>query len=207
MSTSVSFKQTAVFPGIRIETNDNVAYAGTNTQRVTVPAALSFTVTARTDATNFEISHADSTHGLTTSDLVDLFWEDGARYGCTISTVDSETLTITGGAGDDIPTTAVADGLEVATSAGVNVDLDLDGDLAKLIALSASQRGAVEFRTASTSSLLCKVPGSYKGYVWASTTGVTNPFAGDTLSLVRLSNASVLTASEVLIGILYDSIS
>lgn len=63
-------------------------------------------LTTRTDNETGEITMAAGGHGITTAQVVDLYWDGGARYGITVGTVAGTTVPIgadNSGTGDNLP--------------------------------------------------------------------------------------------------------
>jgi len=106
-----------------------------------VAAQTNGALTTRTDNDTGVVTLSTG-HGIATSDVVDVYWSGGVRYGMT-ATVAGNLVTVDGGAGDNLPVlsttiTAVAKQVEMNP-------LDLDGDTAQVIAVvyrNASDTGA-----------------------------------------------------------------
>lgn len=71
-------------------------------------------------------------HGIITSDVVDVYWSGGMRYGMT-ATVSVNDVTVDGGAGDVLPAQDTAS-MAVVKRTELN-PLDIDGDAAQVIAV------------------------------------------------------------------------
>lgn len=154
---------------------------------LTAPAALAGTLTTRTDNDTGVVT-LGSGHGLTTSDLVDVYWANGGkRRGLTITATDSTTITVDAGVGDNLPTadTAVTAGKVVAQ------EVLLTGN--NVLFVLADAGGAVPatvcFRTSGGEALHVALTATTPAYIWD---GVgTNPLAGAAVTAVRVSQGAV----------------
>ncbi len=68
-------------------------------------------------------------HGITTADVVDVYWAGGVRYGCD-TTVSGNAITITNGAGNALPANGVN---TIAVVEQIDWEMDFDGDDAQII--------------------------------------------------------------------------
>jgi hypothetical protein len=111
------------------------ADAGELAAPASVPAAVSGTLTTRTDNDTGTLTMSTG-HGITTGQRVDFYWTGGTRYGVTVGTVSGNSVPFDLGAGDNLPiaTTAITVGKPVQTA------FDLTGD--DLTALFAGGNGA-----------------------------------------------------------------
>ena len=113
--------------------------------QITLPALVAAqtngTLGTRTDADTGVVTLSTG-HGISTSDVVDVYWSGGVRYGMT-ATVSGNDVTVDGGAGDDLPTVA-----STITAVVVQTDIDpleIDGDAGNFFAVvyeNASDTGA-----------------------------------------------------------------
>jgi hypothetical protein len=97
---------------------------------ITLPVATAGTLTTRTDDNTGVITV--TSHSITTSDTVDVYWSTGRRYGVDVTAQDSTTISIDLGAGDNLPSTSTA----VKIVKQVPFNLALDGDNAKIVGFS-----------------------------------------------------------------------
>jgi len=161
----------------------------------TLDAAKSGQLTTRTDNTDGELTMAAS-HGITTAAVIDLYWAGGVRYGVVVGTVATNAVPISGGAGDNLPTNMTA----ITAVAQKSINLAIDGDESDILAVvlettdkSLRTAGHVQFRDASNDEiaeidLVANVP-----QVWDIAGGSANPFAGDPITNLKASQASVST--------------
>jgi len=101
-----------------------------------------------TDTANGIITMPGTDHGIATNDTVDVFWAAGRRYGCDAS-VTNEAITVTNGAGDNLP----ANGTNtIAVVEQISWEMDFDGDDAQIIGVfyrnpnDTSAKGHVDFQ-------------------------------------------------------------
>ncbi len=146
-------------------------------------------------------------HGLTDADTIDVHWTDAdglhcVAYDCTISTYDSTTVTFTGASGVVLP----AQDYAIVAGERITIDSDWSGDLLELIGMSADQDWHAEFQENDADSLLALTMDAGEPVAWLADQGITNPWAGDAVGKIVISNGSIVAAS-VQIGGLYDSVS
>lgn len=116
-----------------------------------------------------------SGHGITDADTVAVIWADGYRYGCTVSSYDSTSVTLTGGAGDTLPTSgavvvSVEQEIDLAFAGAQLQALSMGGDIALIIVLEDAE--GVE---------LVKQVDANAAYQWNAENGEANPVDGDSI--------------------------
>lgn len=159
-------------------------------QESTIPAAKGGTLTTRTDANTGEMT-LESGHGITDSDVVDVYWSGGSRRGMTVGTVASLVVPIDGGSGDDLP----AQDTVVATMIPVTKDFVVTGDNVEFLAVKSPVPGAIVLQEsgpteiAAATYLITEENGG--GRAWISGGGVTNPLASKTTINVKFSHGSL----------------
>lgn len=184
---------TSGFTGGGIQTSQAVTVSGENSVQAnpTVVKAQAGTLTLRTSGTAGEITLSTG-HGITTAQVVDLYWSGGKAYKATVGTV----------AGNVVPITAVAggDALPVLNSAisvapRNAVAFNVVGDNAQcLVAASQTSSGYVLFENGGTVHHVAYVTPSTP-YIWTLASGVTNPIATDTVTTATFSTSA--TAADV----------
>ena len=199
-----------LFSNFVIDIADTITADGEITQNVTIPAAKLATVDVYVDDSQVDLVFAEP-HGWTVSEdiTVDLFWGDGQHnYSATATVTSTSGITVapSTGLGNTFTPSDETNATEVTVSKVVNVDLDVNGDLAKVLAVASTQPGCVQFRAASGPILICELDGANQGYVWSANTGVANPLASNVLTHVYMGNASLVSDATVQLGVLYDSI-
>lgn len=103
---------------------------------ITLPAGTDGSLTTRTDANTGVVTV--SSHSITSSDTVDVYWSGGRRYGVDVTATTSTTISIDLGSGDDLPSTSTA--LTIVKQ--VSFNLALDGDNAKIVGVAYDVPGA-----------------------------------------------------------------
>lgn len=97
---------------------------------IALPAGTAGTLSTRTDDNTGVITV--TSHSITTSDTVDVYWSGGRRYGVDVTAQTSTTISIDLGAGDNLPSSSTA----VVIVKQVPFNLALDGDNAKIVGFS-----------------------------------------------------------------------
>lgn len=156
----------------------------------TVPAAKNGTLTTRTNASVGTLTMAPS-HGFTNGIRIDLYWPGGCRYGVTVGTVNINSVPISGGAGDNLPSASTA----ITAAVPQEIQKNLYGSSITSFMAASDQRGLVVVMDEEGEAILVVKTGT-KG-AWARNYGnglYTNPFTGFRVAKVYLSNASSLKA-------------
>lgn len=154
MSLTATLSQTFVASGISLQgTTTFEATGGLPAQDEDLAAGKTGTLTTRTNDTQGIIT-LTAGHALGDGEkTVDLFWElptPGYRNGVT-ATISTNSATITGGAGDNLPTgTTPAMVMCVAQS----LDVDFDSSKVVVIGLKSSKRSLVDFLESGGTSVL-----------------------------------------------------
>jgi hypothetical protein len=141
-------------------------------------------------------------HGITTAQVVDLYWAGGMRYGVIVGTVSSNSVPISAGAGDVLPSAST----EVVVGPRVNAaDLGMDGDNIQVIVIGATKRIAIDFLDDGGLVLLHVEVAAGESYQWFAGCGFTNPLAGEAVVDAKAScgDAALGTTLKGLIG--YDA--
>ena len=170
----------------------------------TVAATKTGTLSTRTDNTTGTLTMTGG-HGLTTGNTIDLYWVGGVRYGVTVGTVATNSVPISAGAGDNLPTATTA----ITAVVQQSVNLSIDGDETDILAIifettDTSLRTAahIQFRDAAADEIaeidfVTNVP-----QVWDIAGGSANPFAGDPITNLKVSQANSATAATLkIIGV------
>lgn len=166
-----------------------------------LPAAKAGSLTTRTDD-NTGVATLSTGHGIATSDVVDVYWDGGRRYGMT-ATVATNAVTVDGGAGDNLPTANTA----VTVSKQVELNLDFAGDSVEMFACYATRRCSVAWQQENGTAIAAKDLTANEPYVYASGRGDTNLFAGVTVGQVKVSNGDSAGTCILRQAVLYDSAS
>lgn len=95
------------------------------------------TLTTRTDANTGTITLA-ADHGITTGQIVDVYWATGMKFNVTVGTVSGTSVPIDLGSGDDLPSTSTA----VVVAPRVEVTVSMVTAMAAVLALHAEREDA-----------------------------------------------------------------
>lgn len=165
----------------------------------TLSVAKTGALTTRTSDTVGTLTMAAS-HGITTGQTIDLYWSGGVRYGVTVGTVATNSVPISAGAGDNLPTAATV----ITAVVQQSVNLAIDGDETDILAIifettDTSLRTAahIQFRDAAADEIaeidfVTNVP-----QVWDIAGGSANPFTGDPITNLKVSQANSTTAATL----------
>ena len=82
-----------------------------------------------TDNGNGVITMPGTDHGVNSNTTVDVYWSGGVRYGCD-AVVANDAITVTNGAGDNLPANGVN---TIAVVEQIDWEMDFDGDDAQII--------------------------------------------------------------------------
>lgn len=172
---------------------------------VSLPAGTAGTLSTRTDDNTGIVTV--SSHSITISDTVDVYWSGGRRYGVDVTAQDATTISIDLGAGDNLPTATTS----VVIVKQVPFNLALDGDNAKIVGVSYEVADASGYGcrvtlfdsaddTITGLDLDANVPNvvDIEG-------GQTNPYTGDPITDGVASNGSSSTAATLKIQAIVDA--
>jgi len=136
--------QSFTFPGYSFNAQEAaVTFDSLSAYEIAIPAVSANnvgTLTGRTDD-DTGVATLQASHTIETSDVVDVYWSGGVRYGMD-ATVSGNDVTVDGGAGDALPVTTTP--LTVVEQTEIN-PLNLDGDNAAIVGIfyrNASDSGA-----------------------------------------------------------------
>ena len=162
-----------------------------------VPGAKSGTLTTRTDNDTGTLTMAAS-HGITTGQILDVFWSTGSRRAMTVGTVSGNSVPIDGGSGDNLPLVATA----ITAMVPVEETMVFDGDDIVAVAVKSEANGYAVFVSdapadITTATLSELSAGEGKG--WLLSSGDTNPLAGYNVEKVKFSHSS--TSAKVMTAV------
>lgn len=150
-----------------------------------LPAGQSGAIGAVVDATTL-IDGLPTGHGLTTGDVVGVFWAAGLRVGMAVTAHAANSITVTtaSGTGSALP---AEDTVAIVSLRVLEDDVGFDGTAATMLSITANRRAAVEMLAAGGASILdspiaipapAAMQDTGEGYCWASGVGPANPMAG-----------------------------
>lgn len=157
--------------------------------RTTMDAGIAGTLSTRTDVDTGVLT-VETGHGITDADTVSVFFDDGSRYGMTVSSTTATTISVDLGTGDDFP----AEASEIVVSVEAEHDIPITGDNLIVLAIGCSNRSSIEFLSAAPASLLRYDMVAKEGRNWVKGMDVTNPLAGDTVASILLANGGTTAA-------------
>lgn len=195
--------------GGNISQQFNRSADGSILRNIAVPAAKTGQLTTRTDNTSGTLTMTAG-HGLTTGQKVDMYWTGGRRYGVTLGTVATNSVPISGGAGDNLPTNLT----NVTVSPQITVVIDIDGDNLSFLSLKQhyddnSVTGASHLDLLDASNAQVVSGGldlnANEVRLWDITAGATNIFTGNIITQLKASNRSSTAAAVVQVLGVQDS--
>ncbi len=189
---TVTHAQSISGGGVTIQTQPVVrTNSGAISLEDTLSAAKTGTLTTRTDNNTGTLTMTAG-HGLTDGQVIDIYWSGGVQYGVTVGTVSTNSVPIDGGIGDNLPTANTA----ITAVVQKSVNLAIDGDEVDIIAVvletvdkSLRTAGHIQFRDSANDQiaeidLVANVP-----QVWDIAGGSANPFTGDPITNLKVSQA------------------
>jgi hypothetical protein len=178
--------------------------------QTTLNNAQAGTLSTRTDNDTGTITMTSGGHTITTGAVVDIYWSGGVQYSVTVGTVSGTSVPFDAGVGDNLPAETTA----VTIVVQKNVNLYIDGDNTKLISICL-ETTTDTLRTAglliaydaandtiATIDLVANVP-----QVWDIEGGSANPFTGDPITYLKVSQGNATTTETYTLKIsgVYDA--
>jgi hypothetical protein len=168
-----------------------------------VGAAQTGTLTTRTDD-NTGVATLSTGHGIVSTDVVDVYWSGGVRYGM-VATVSTNAVSLEGGAGDNLP----AQSTPVTVVKQTAVEVNFDGDTLKIIGIfyrNTSDTGAkahLDLQDAGDATikevdLVHETANGGCSNIWNIEGGDTNVFSGNRITHGAASHDSA-SAGKLLI--------
>jgi hypothetical protein len=197
MSVQATIQDGVTAQGVTLSGSRSVSADAMINIDISVPAAKTGSLTARTDANTGSVT-ATTGHGITDGMLVDVYWAAGCRRGMTVGTVATNVIPLDGGSGDDLPSTSTV----VTITQRTQVELLFAGNAAQVIAVSSAVRGQFSLQDVSAEQLGGVVDKIYK---WDVDSGVANPVTGDSLTQIFLSQGDSAAAHRMKVVVLYNT--
>ena len=172
-----------------------------------LPPADAGSLTTRTNDTDGTLTMDEGDHGISTADVIDIFWTDAqgsakCAYGATVGTVSGTSVPFTGASGDALPAADTA----VTADVQVEINADFDGDDVLMIALQSMRKGHFDFQDSGSSSLHQAKLSAAEPWWWISDTGAANPLSGNPVDKVLVGNGDSQNSAQVKLSVLYDSV-
>lgn len=206
---------TATIPGRAFSSDAaTVSFDAGVYQEIALPAlnaAQTGTLTTRTD-NDTGVATLSTGHGIITSDVVDVYWSGGMRFGMD-ATVSTNDVTLDGGAGDNLPTTSTA--VTVVKQTAID-PLNIDGDAGQFAAVVylnptvPAAKAHIDFQESDGTSVAEldlvteKATGGLSNVVDIAG-GETNPYTGNPIAKAAASHNST-TAATILVYFGYDNV-
>ena len=138
-----------------------------------------------------------ASHGFT-SETISVYWATGYRYGCTIDSYDTNTVTLSGGTGDALPTSDA-----VVLAAPVEIDLAFTGANMTALSMGADILCGINLEDAGGVELAKNIAAN-GAYQYDSGCGESNPVTGDEIIKANVWNKST-TAGTAVVMVGYDN--
>jgi hypothetical protein len=189
--------------GVSFPENLSIDADGAIAHDVSVPVAWAGELTTRGGDTTGTITLDESAHLVDTGERIDLYWNGGSRRGCTAGTVSGNSVPVSGGSGDNLPSQEE----DITIGIPVELDIGVDGDNVVLLALYIGALGQFVFTDDASAPVekMAQTVGPIQTWDWNNTNGVTNPLTGDTIAKVFVSHDDTESAQTARVGILYDN--
>jgi hypothetical protein len=168
-------------------------------QEPPLPAAKAGTLTTRTDNAAGTLTLGTG-HGVATGNTIDLYWDGGRRYNVTVGTVSGNSVPISGGAGDNLPSLSTA----ITAAVQTVIDAQFDGDLVLAIAALCAKRAHLGFYQTTTLKLSLDLVAG-EAWIWWNGGAGTNPLATADVTSIKASQADT-TAQTLKFGAQIDSV-
>jgi len=176
----------------------NSDFAAENSPDEVAAFALTGSLTTRTSATAGIVTSASHT---ITGLVICVFWTGGYRVDVDVDSSDTNTITFSGGSGDDLPDEDTA----VYVSERLQVDTLLNGANLSLLCLKADQSFLVSVLDSSDVSQLDTERNAGDAYLWYSGAG-DNPLVAITdIAKINFYNRSLTTDANVSAIYAYDN--
>lgn len=136
-----------------------------------------------------------SGHGITDADTVAVIWATGYRYGCTVSSYGSTSVTLTGGAGDALPTSGA-----VVVSVQQEIDLAFSGTQLQALSIGADIGIIATLEDAGGVELAKQIEAN-EAYQWNSENGESNPVTGDDIVKAHVyAQSTTAGTAKIIVG-------
>lgn len=199
MSVSLSIVETVQSMGFSFPAQITATADGGNVKSVTLAAAKIGQLTTRTDADTGELTMAAS-HGITTSDRLDLYWAGGSRRGVTVGTVNGNDVPIDGGDGDDLPDNLTA----VTAMVPQEEEFLFTGDNAKALAAFSQRTGTIVLAESDDGEATAFVLSAGVSSTWIPQRDATVPTASATVAKAFFSHGDSSNTCVMRVVALYD---
>lgn len=157
-----------------------------------IAAAKAGSLSSRTD-NDTGVATLSAGHGIVTSDLVDVYWSGGSRFGMT-ATVSVNDVTVDGGAGANLPNSGTA----LTVKKPQQETFRVNGSSLTGLYLKSDQIGRIAFYNQSGTPTYSTTLTAGEIHAYVSGDGLTNPLAAETLvDNVRFSHGSTAAVAQL----------
>lgn len=171
----------------------------TNNYTITLPAGESGTLSTRTNDGEGVLTVTG--HSIEEADVVDIYWSGGARYGVTVDSVDTNTITFDdtpAATGDNLPT----EGSEIVVTDRFQVNTHIDGDNVQIFVIHADQRCQCSFYDSDDSLIKQYELAEANAFeMWYTSSEEANPLTGNEITYAEVSNGSTTAATLDIISL------
>lgn len=165
---------------------------------VTINPAKTGTLTTRTSDTA-GVATLEAGHGIVVSNVVDVYWTGGRRYNASVTAVNGNDVTFSGGTGDILPAQSSA----LTMGKQQTIDTDFVGNLLVAIGALCAARAHISFYETSTLRLAVDLTAN-ELWFWVNGGTAANPLAGANVTHIVATQAGTVAAS-LKVGALYTS--
>lgn len=198
MSVTAKIQTTIALSGLTLTQQGSLAGDYSLAQNAVVPAAKTGSLTTRTDNTTGTITGATG-HGIATSDLIDVYWTGGSRSAVVVGTVATNSIPISGGAGDNLPIATTPLTLMKRTQ----LTTPFAAAKLRLIAVRCPVRAIISIEDGSGVLLLIKLAAG-QVYEWDAGSLDTNPISG-TATKTNISHESSSAQQTIPLALLLNN--
>lgn len=189
MSINNVVNKTVSIDGKNFTQQINVTANGSMRREATLAAAKVGQLTTRTNTTDGTLTMAAG-HGITTGQKLHLYWVNtdatiGTRRNVTVGTVATNSVPISGGAGDNLP----ANMTNVTAQVPTTLEFEFTGDNLQIFAATAngvSQAVLADGSAVEKHHVVITQSGQIQE--WYAGDGTVNPVAGQTIAQLIVSN-------------------
>jgi hypothetical protein len=204
---SINYAVSASALGVTINQTVSRTADGIDVRAVPLPAGIAGTLSTRTDNATGVLT-VPTGHGITTANMVDVYWSGGRRYGATVTGTTSTTISFNVGSGTNLPIATTA----IVVSPQVTVQLAFKAG--SLVFFAASQTyttlgetaaSHVDYQDASSVELLSQDLTANTPAVCDVAGGSTNLFSGNPVVKALASNGSAVNAATLNLIVVQNS--
>lgn len=206
MAFELRVRESISLGGRSANSQTTISGEGLVAKEVTVAAAKVGQLTTRTDDETGTLTMS-SGHGITTGQVIDLYWTGGSRRGILVGTVATNSVPIgadNAGEGDVLPANLTA----ITACVRTEEALAVVGNNVVAIEYYSTKRGTITLADASDVELAATIDGlglnQERSQLWYESRNATNPLAGDTMAKVFFSNGDSTAEATMRVQCLFN---